>query len=107
MYTPFIKVTALLTEFRRLADHKNAVRLDLQGDSSPIDTCLTSIKNFNKTDILMTANERRLLKSKEAAYYLQICERTLTKLSIPRVRHGRSVRYDIRDLDSYIENNKS
>ncbi len=49
----------------------------------------------------------KLLTSKQAAKYLCICERKLWELKksqrIPVVRIDRSVRYDIADLDSFIE----
>jgi excisionase family DNA binding protein len=52
------------------------------------------------------ATSPRLMKPKEAAEYLAISERKLWSLSksqaIPVVRMGRSVRYDKRDLDSFI-----
>lgn len=48
-----------------------------------------------------------LLKPREAAEYLSLCERTLWSLKcsgdIPHIRIGRSVRYSIDDLDSYID----
>lgn len=54
----------------------------------------------------------RLLKTKEAAEYLGLSVRTLEnwryqgKLG-PKVTHlGRAIRYDIRDLDAYIEEHK-
>jgi excisionase family DNA binding protein len=57
----------------------------------------------------------RLLRAKEAAAYLNMSTRTLWSLSnmgkIPTVRFGTggrgSVRYDLRDLDAWIEANKA
>lgn len=56
----------------------------------------------------------RLLRVKEAAAYLNVSPRTLWALSnlgkIPTVRFGTggrgSVRYDLRDLDAWIEASK-
>ncbi len=49
----------------------------------------------------------RLIKCREAAAYLGICERKLWELSkngrIPAVRIDRSVRFDIADLDAFIQ----
>ena len=63
------------------------------------------IKTFN-TDI-----SQRLVKVRAAADYLAISERKLWDLSqngtIPVVKLGRMVRYDLADLDSFIENMKS
>ena len=53
----------------------------------------------------------RLIKVKAAADYLAISERKLWDLSqsgiIPIVRLGRATRYDLADLDSFIEKMKS
>ena len=53
----------------------------------------------------------KLMTSKKAAEYLCICERKLWDLSksgqIQKVRIGRAVRYDIADLDSFIEQQKN
>ena len=50
---------------------------------------------------------RRLLSVKEASRYLCVSERTLYTMTkenvIPSVRLRRVVRYDIKDLDKYIE----
>ncbi|KAA3611888.1 MAG: DNA-binding protein [Planctomycetota bacterium] len=50
---------------------------------------------------------RRLLKPKEAARALGICERKLWELgncgAVPTVRIGRAVRYDPSDLEASIE----
>ena len=52
----------------------------------------------------------RLVKSRKAAAYLGICERKLWELAkdgrIPSVRIDRSVRYDIDDLDAFIQSMK-
>ena len=54
---------------------------------------------------------RRLVESLEAAAILSISPRTLWTLTnegdLPCVRIGRSVRYDLRDLDAWIERHKS
>ena len=54
---------------------------------------------------------RRLVKVKAAADYLAISERKLWDLSqngiIPVVRLGRATRYDLIDLDNFIEKMKS
>ncbi len=53
----------------------------------------------------------KLMTSKQTAEYLCICERKLWELSkteqIQTVRIGRAVRYDIDDLNSFIEQQKS
>ncbi|MCD6175670.1 MAG: helix-turn-helix domain-containing protein [Planctomycetes bacterium] len=53
----------------------------------------------------------RLLKSKEAANYLCISERTLWNLQnigkIKTVRMGRLIRFDPIDLDEFIEQAKT
>ena len=53
----------------------------------------------------------RLIKVKAAADYLAISERKLWDLSqngiIPVVRLGRATRYDLIDLDKFIEKMKS
>ncbi len=52
----------------------------------------------------------KLMKSKQAAEYLCICERKLWDLQksqrIPVVRIDRAVRYDCDDLDAFIEEAK-
>ncbi len=52
----------------------------------------------------------RLVRPKDAAAYLAICERKLWELSkddiIPVVRLGRATRYDLADLDSFISKAK-
>ena len=52
----------------------------------------------------------KLMTSKQAAEYLCICERKLWGLSksgrIQTVRIDRAVRFDIADLDSFIEQHK-
>jgi len=54
---------------------------------------------------------RKLVNVKEAAAYLCVCERTLWELSqehqIETVRIGRAVRYDIADLNAFIDRQKS
>jgi excisionase family DNA binding protein len=54
---------------------------------------------------------QKLMTSKQAAKYLCICERTLWGLSesggIAKVKIGRAVRFDIADLDSFIEQQKT
>lgn len=55
---------------------------------------------------------KRLLNRKEAAEYLGTTEGTLSvaacrkTLPIPVVKMGRAVRYDIEDLNRFIEENK-
>ena len=48
----------------------------------------------------------RLVKCRQAAAYLGICERKLWELEkdgrIPSVRIDRSVRFDVGDLDAFI-----
>ena len=52
----------------------------------------------------------RLIKCREAAAYLGICERKLWELEkkgrIPSVRIDRAVRFDIADLDAFIQSAK-
>lgn len=51
--------------------------------------------------------ERLLLRPAEAAKALGVSQRTLWSLAIPRVRFGkRGVRYDVADLQRWIEKNK-
>jgi len=54
---------------------------------------------------------KKLLSSKDAARYLCICERKLWELSkcgrIQTVKIGRAVRYDIDDLNEFIEKQKT
>ncbi len=50
--------------------------------------------------------DRLLLKPSEAAQAMGVCERTLWGLDIPRIKIGRSVRYDVRDLEAWIERNR-
>lgn len=54
---------------------------------------------------------KKLMTSKHAAEYLCICERKLWDLQksqrIPVVRIDRAVRFDITDLDSFIEQQKT
>lgn len=56
------------------------------------------------------ATNEGLLKSRDAAKILGICERTLWSLDrrgeIPRVNIGRAVRYDAADLYAWIERQK-
>lgn len=52
-----------------------------------------------------------LLTPRDAAKLLAVSSRTLWSLTIPRgrlrsVRIGRSVRYDVRDLETWIEKQK-
>lgn len=51
-----------------------------------------------------------LLNVKEASRYLCVCEKTLYNMTkknfIPAVRMKRTVRYDIKDLDKFIESAK-
>ena len=57
-----------------------------------------------------TIKTTRLMTSKEAAVYLAISERKLWSMTqtgeIPAVRLGRAVRYDLNDLDSFIQKAK-
>ena len=54
---------------------------------------------------------RRVLNTKEAAAYIGRSERALYKLvarrEIPVVRHGRNLRFDVRELDKWIEGDKT
>jgi len=53
----------------------------------------------------------RLIKCRQAAAYLGICERKLWELEknrrIPSVRIDRAVRFDIADLDIFIQQSKN
>ncbi len=64
-----------------------------------------------KKSMLKVAAMSKLMKSKQAAEYLCICERKLWDLSksgrIQTVRIDRAVRFDIADLDSFIEQQKT
>ncbi len=52
----------------------------------------------------------RLIKCRQAAQYLGICERKLWELAkdgrIPSVRIDRAVRFDVADLDTFIQSAK-
>lgn len=54
---------------------------------------------------------RKLIKSRDAAQYLCISERTLWQLSsdgkLPTVRIGRMVRFDVADLNEFIAKQKT
>jgi putative molybdopterin biosynthesis protein len=56
-----------------------------------------------------TAN-RLLLTPREAAKAMSVCEKTLWSLTkrglLPSVHIGRAVRYDVADLQAYIERSK-
>ena len=58
-----------------------------------------------------TSQDSRLVKVKYAAQYLSISERKLWELShkgaIPVVRIDRAIRYDIIDLDNFIQKMKT
>ena len=58
----------------------------------------------------MTGGERRLLLLDEAAESLGIRPRTLEKLAhtgqLPFVKLGRATRYEVGDLDAFIERNR-
>lgn len=47
-----------------------------------------------------------LLTKEEAAEYLRLSPKTLPRLTIPRVKIGRLVRYHLADLDAYIERSR-
>ena len=53
---------------------------------------------------------QRLIKCRQAAQYLGICERKLWELEkdgrIPSVRIDRAVRFDVADLDAFISRAK-
>jgi excisionase family DNA binding protein len=58
-----------------------------------------------------TGNKRKLLTNKEAAAYLGYSEKTLTKWRCTREEHipfyrGNPVRYDVADLDRWLESRK-
>jgi excisionase family DNA binding protein len=59
-----------------------------------------------KDDIIIP----RLISTHDAAKYLAICERNLFELTktkkLPAVRIGRAVRYDINDLNVFINEAK-
>ncbi len=65
---------------------------------------------FFDESIQMMSESKKLMNSKEAAGYLCICPRKLWELSksgrIQTVRIDRSVRYDIADLNSFIDQQK-
>jgi excisionase family DNA binding protein len=58
----------------------------------------------------VTISGRRLLALDKAAEYLGIRPRTLEKLAhgghMPYVKLGRATRYDIADLDAYVDRNR-
>ncbi len=65
---------------------------------------------FVDESMQMMSEAKKLMNSKEAAGYLCICPRKLWELSksgrIQTVRIDRAVRYDVVDLDSFIEQQK-
>lgn len=60
--------------------------------------------------MLITSNDNRLLRPREAAEWLKISERTLWTLNqrgeLPAVRIGRNVRYDLADLIEFVDARK-
>ncbi|WP_296458640.1 helix-turn-helix domain-containing protein [Rubinisphaera sp.] len=58
-----------------------------------------------------TTEQSRLLNTRQAAAYLGLCERKIWQMSkdgdFPSVRAGKSLRFDVQDLDSWIENQKT
>lgn len=70
--------------------------------------CESAIKRvLNISDI----SHRRLLTVAEAAVYLSISEREIYNIlankELVAVRHGRRIMLDLRDLEAWIEKNKS
>lgn len=62
-------------------------------------------------EVKSDTNSKRLLSAKQAAAFLAISERTLHTLKkekkLQSVKVGsRSVRYDLKDLETFIENYK-
>lgn len=57
-----------------------------------------------------TGTPRLLLTPREAAAALSVCEKTLWSLArrgeLPAVRIGRAVRYDVADLQAFINGRK-
>jgi excisionase family DNA binding protein len=55
--------------------------------------------------------KQRLIRPKDAAVYLCISERKLFSMTkeetIPAIKMGRSVRYDVVDLDAFIQQAKA
>lgn len=53
---------------------------------------------------------KRLLTDRDASGYIGVCPRTLWALAnsgkVPFCKINRSVRYDVRDLDAFIESTK-
>jgi len=66
--------------------------------------------NKSSNIVANRATLRRLIKSRDAADYLCICERKLWQLEkdgrIQSVRIDRAVRFDIADLDAFIQSAK-
>ena len=52
----------------------------------------------------------RLLKTKDAALYLSVSASTIRRLyyegTLPAIDHFKSLRFDIRDLDKFVETYK-
>ncbi len=64
--------------------------------------------SFMEQDMNEEKRSEGLLTVKETARALHISERTLHNLSeIPRVRIGRSVRFDPKDIAEFVESRKS
>lgn len=47
-----------------------------------------------------------LLTKKEAAAFLKVSERTVVRLPITRTRIGGQVRYDLADVEAYVQSRK-
>ncbi|HBN75091.1 MAG TPA: DNA-binding protein [Planctomycetaceae bacterium] len=60
---------------------------------------------------MRSAEQSRLKNLREAAVYLSLCERKVWQLGkdreIPTIRSGKSVRFDVYDLDRWIERQKA
>lgn len=62
------------------------------------------------TETQMTEDDARLKTYKATAAYLSVSEREVWRMGkegiIPTIRIGRCVRFDVRDLDEWIEKQK-
>jgi excisionase family DNA binding protein len=75
---------------------------------SALKACKRQLKGLGMNEISL--GKQLLIIPREAAKALAISERTLWQLTkdgvIPCVRIGRSVRYDLRDLQAWIDRHK-
>lgn len=57
-------------------------------------------------DLSSVAYDNACLRAKEAAALLKVSERTVVRLPITRTRIGGQVRYDLADVEAYVQSRK-